>query len=380
MKKVMVVTGTRADYGIYFPILKKIEEDSDLELQILVTGMHLTPKYGNTVKYIEADGFQIAAKVTAAVEASRGGMARGIGEGIIGMTEAFESLKPDCVIVLGDRGEMLAATISSVYLNIPTLHLHGGEVSGSIDESVRHAISKLAHLHLTATTASKERLIKMGEDPWRVYVVGAPRIEAIESAVLPDIQSVKRKYHLDFAGIYGLFIYHPVTTDNQSIEKELECIFKAVSEEKIPYVCVMPNSDAGSEEIINFYNNLSEKDGFYKIVTFEQYDYLSILKHAYILVGNSSSGIIEAASFKVPVINIGSRQYRRERSQNTIDVSVDYNQIRSAFSIVKSTDFKERLKRVKNVYYKKNTSQSVVEIIHRLNDYGDELTQKTISY
>lgn len=375
----MVVTGTRADYGIYFPILKAIETAPDLELQILVTGMHLSPQFGNTVKYIVADGFPVTARVDMCIETSHAGMAKSLGKAIIGMTQAFEDHRPDCVIVLGDRGEMLAAAISSVYLNIPTLHLHGGEVSGSIDESVRHAISKLSHIHLVATEGSRERLIKMGEDSWRVHLVGAPRIEAIENVALPDIDDVKMKYGLDFSGQYGLFIYHPVTTESMDFQQELTSIFKALSEEGYPYICVMPNSDAGSQNIINFYNRLDEQR-FYKVITFEHFDYLAILKHAKVLVGNSSSGIIEAATFKVPVINIGTRQHRRERSGNTVDISADYNELKAALNEIKSNDFLERLRDVENVYYQRNTSNSIVEIIRRLHEYGEKLTQKTISY
>ncbi|RCX19069.1 GDP/UDP-N,N'-diacetylbacillosamine 2-epimerase (hydrolysing) [Fontibacillus phaseoli] len=380
MKKVMVVTGTRADYGIYYPLLKAIQEASDLKLELLVTGMHLHPHYGNTIDFIKADGFQISAKVETDIEANHAGMAKSIGLGIVGMTEVFQSVKPDCVVVLGDRGEMLAATISSVYLNIPTLHLHGGEVSGSVDESVRHAISKLAHLHLTATKASRERLIKMGEDPWRVQVVGAPRLELIMKIELPKMNDVKVKYGLDFTEDYGLLIYHPVTTAKKSVEKELASIFQAIREEKMPFICVMPNSDAGSEDIENFYRQFNKDSGIYKIVSFEHYDYLSVLKNAFVMVGNSSSGIIEAASFKVPVINIGTRQFRREKSSNTIDINADYDELKAALFKVRSKEFQEQLEMVENVYYQEDTSGKILRVIRELVDYGEKLIQKTISY
>ncbi|MNI16262.1 UDP-N,N'-diacetylbacillosamine 2-epimerase (hydrolyzing) [compost metagenome] len=379
-KKVMIVTGTRADYGIFYPIMRAIQSAQDMDLQLLVTGMHLDKQYGRTIDYIEADGFTVNAVVDIMSDSTLSGMAKSIGLGIINMTSAIERLSPDCVIVLGDRGEMLAAAISSVHLNLPTLHLHGGEVSGSIDESVRHAISKLAHLHLVATDGSKERLIKMGEDPWRVHVTGAPRIETIENVALPDINIVKVKYGLDFCGDYGLFIYHPVTTEYDVVFEEMSVIFRALSEEKLPFVCVLPNSDAGSESIRNFYDSISDADKFYKVISFEQNDYLSILKHTSIMVGNSSSGIIEAASFKVPVINIGSRQYRRERSLNIIDINADYDQLKRALKKVESKEFLDRLEQVENVYYKKNTSSLVLDIIRKMDCYGKELIQKTIYY
>lgn len=379
MKKVAVITGTRADYGIYYPILKAIQADNELELHLIVTGMHLSPQYGNTVESIEKEGFQISAQVQCLFQGgTHGNMARSIGIGILGMTQAFESIQPDCVLVLGDRGEMLAAAIVSTHLNIPLLHLHGGEVSGTIDESVRHAISKLAHIHLVATEGSKERLIRMGEDPWRIEVVGAPRIETIENELLPSLGEIKDKYHLHFTEDYLLFVYHPVTTEEQDLAF-LGQMLEVLLESELHLVCIMPNSDAGNEKITRIYQRYLQNPKFHAVTNFEQLDYLTMLKHAVMLVGNSSSGIIEAASYKVPVINIGSRQKGRERSRNVIDISEDKDELLHAIEHVMRKDFLASLKTLTNVYGRKNTSQNIVRSIKQLSK-TEQLIQKTITY
>lgn len=380
MTKVVVVTGTRADYGIYYPVLNAIEHSTELELHLLVTGMHLRSEYGNTIEHIKKDGFRISAMVDNLLEGStHANMARSVGIAIMGMTQAIDEISPDCVMVLGDRGEMLAAAIVSSHLNIPLVHLHGGEVSGTIDESVRHAISKLAHIHLVATEGSKRRLIRLGENSWRIHVVGAPRIETILNNSLPDFQEVKRKYSLAFSKEYILFAYHPVTTEEQNlmdIKKKLETLIST----GMILIIIMPNSDAGSDQLVKLYQEFSKAtSGVYMITSFEQLDYLTVLKHAKVLVGNSSSGIIEAASFKIPVINIGTRQYGRERSANVVDITANSNELSNALSHVLSEEFQENLKTVTNVYEKKNTSSSIVNVLKSIRK-SEEIIQKTITY
>lgn len=379
MKKVLVVTGTRADYGIYFPILQAIQEEPELDLQLLVTGMHLSPQYGYTISHIEKDGFTVSAKVDCLLQSpTHANMAKSIGLAIVGMSQAIETLLPDCVLVLGDRGEMLAASIVATHMNIPLFHLHGGEVSGTIDESVRHAISKLAHIHLAATEGSRERLIKLGENDWRIHVVGAPRIETILNTPLPDFEQVKIKYGLDHISQYLLFIYHPVTTEQANI-KELERMLEKLVATSKDIVCVMPNSDAGTDQIIQVYQKYQHNPHFYQITSFEQLDYLTMLKHAEALIGNSSSGIIEAASFAIPVINIGSRQEGRERSANIIDISESAEQLDQALQHVLSDSFKQNLNSTDNVYSKKNTSMNIVNLFKQFSK-SDALIQKMITY
>ncbi|SMF67518.1 GDP/UDP-N,N'-diacetylbacillosamine 2-epimerase (hydrolysing) [Paenibacillus uliginis N3/975] len=378
MKKILVVTGTRADYGIYFPIMQAIEADSSLNLHLLVTGMHLSPQHGLSLEQIQKDGFKISAKVPCLLHGStHANMSRGIGLAVMGMTQAMEELEPDGVIVLGDRGEMLAAAIVSTYMNIPLFHLHGGEVSGTIDESVRHAISKLAHVHLAATEGSKERLIKLGENDWRIHVVGAPRLETIEKTVLPKWEDVAVQYGLPLLNEYILFVYHPVTTEEHDLLSLREMLDSLIASEQ-EIVCIMPNSDAGADSILEVYDSYSN-ERLHRVTNFEQLHYLAALKNCSVLVGNSSSGIIEAASFHVPVINIGTRQHGRERSDNVVDIPVCAATLAKALEQVFSDPFQQKLKTVQNVYSQPETSTTIVNILNNIS-YSQDLIQKTITY
>lgn len=379
MTKVLVITGTRADYGIYFPVLQKLEADPAIELQLLVTGMHLSPQYGYTIEHIRNDGFKIAAKVDCLLQASsHANMSRAIGIAILGMTQAMEHILPECVVVLGDRGEMLAAAIVAAHMNIPLVHLHGGEASGTIDESVRHAISKLAHMHLVATEGSRERLIRLGEDPWRIHVVGAPRIETMMNTVLPSHTEILRKYGMEHFTQYFLFVYHPVTNETTNLT-ELENMLKVLQSTGQPTIGVMPNCDAGADDMVAVYNRFAQTAHMHFVTSFEQLDYLVLLKYSQILIGNSSSGIIEAASFQVPVINVGMRQGRRERSDNVVDIHVDAEELRAAIQHVLSAPFQHKMKFINNVYGKENTSTTVLNLIKGLTK-SDPLIQKTITY
>lgn len=375
----MVVTGTRADYGIYYPILKAIEETENMELQLLVTAMHLSPQYGSTIEYIRKDGFNIVAEVECLLQSStHANMARSVGLALIGMTQVLETTRPDRILVLGDRGEMLAAAIAASHMNIPLFHLHGGEVSGTIDESVRHAISKLAHIHLTATEGSRERLLRMGEDDWRIHVVGAPRIETILNTSLPKLEIVKQKYGLDAIGEYILFIYHPVTTE-QADQLELTRMLQVLLDTGKDIVCVMPNADAGTEVITQVYKPLLNHPQFHPIVSFEQFDYLTMLEQTRVLVGNSSSGIIEAASFHIPVINIGNRQGARERSANVIDIAESAEALSQALIKAVSDSFQQMVHSVSNVYEQSDTSRRVVQCLKAYSK-SEKLIQKVIAY
>lgn len=380
-RKICVVTGTRADYGIYYPILEKLNKDPFFDLQILVTGMHLSPLYGETIKEIEIDGFSIASKVDILLQNATGAsMAKSVGLGIIGMTQALESHNPDLVLVLGDRGEMLSAAIAASHMNIPVAHIHGGEVSGSIDESVRHAITKLSHIHFPATKKSAERIVKMGEDSWRVHCVGAPRIDSILHAKLPDIKTVFSKYNIPFAtDNYSLFVFHPVSTEVKDVASQIrECMETLVKTGK-NYIIIMPNSDAGNDEIFKVYETYKLHSQFVFITNFSPFDYLAVLKHTNVLIGNSSSGIIEAASFKKPVINIGERQKGRERSANVVDTEVDMKEILSALEYISSSSFKAKLEEVENVYGSGNSSEQIVTILKQI-DINDRLIKKIIAY
>ncbi|GGH64388.1 UDP-N-acetyl glucosamine 2-epimerase [Paenibacillus silvae] len=380
MKKIVVITGTRADYGIYYPILKAIDEEKTLDLHLLVTGMHLSPQFGNTVELIKEDGFRIAAQVDCLLQGStHGNMSRSIGIAILGMTQALESIQPDVVVVLGDRGEMFAAAVVAAHMNVPLVHLHGGEVTGTIDESIRHAISKLSHIHLVATEQSRERLLKLGEDSWRVHVVGAPRIETIMKTSFPSHRQVLDKYNIKIKSDgYILFAYHPVTTESTDLGMILKMLNVLVNS-GFDVICIKPNADAGSDSLVKLYNRFTDTESVHLVTNFDQLEYLSILQNTELLVGNSSSGIIEAASFQIPVINIGTRQSRRERSSNVIDIIESDTELQSALDKASSQQFRDFVSSVKNVYAKEGTSHLVVDVLKSIKS-SDHLIQKIITY
>ncbi|MEN1989184.1 UDP-N-acetylglucosamine 2-epimerase [Paenibacillus hubeiensis] len=379
MKKVMVITGTRADYGIYQPIMEAIRADEQLELLILATGMHLSPQYGYTVQQIEQDGFTVDYRVDSLFQgATHGNMARSIAIGILGMTQAFEQAKPDIVLVLGDRGEMLAAAIAATHLNILVAHLHGGEVSGTIDESVRHAISKLAHLHLSATKGSAERLSRMGEDYWRIHIVGAPRIETIRRAKLPPLPEVLERYNLGDSESYYLFVYHPVTTETVTVQL-LEQMLCLLLQQGKKVIAIRPNADAGTEQISSVYERLGKSPKFVTVTSFSPLDYLTLLRHTDALIGNSSSGIIEAASFNTPVINIGSRQAGRERSANVVDIEESEEALAEALQTIHSTVFIQQVQSLQNIYEYPETSAVIARILREMS-ITQRWIQKMITY
>lgn len=251
-------------------------------------------------------------------------------------------------------------------------------MTGTIDESVRHAISKLAHIHLVATEKSEERLIRLGEDPWRIQVVGAPRIETIMNTVLPNYEQTANKYNIHLKSKYVLFAYHPVTTQSTNLQM-LARMLQVLLNQGYEIICIMPNSDAGSDALVDIYNQFVGNLGVHLITNFEPLDYLVMLKHAEILVGNSSSGIIEAASFNKPVINIGVRQGHRERSSNVIDIQEDDIELQMALEKAISPDFQKDISETKNVYAKENTSSLIVNILKNIS-WSEQLIQKTITY
>jgi GDP/UDP-N,N'-diacetylbacillosamine 2-epimerase (hydrolysing) len=380
ISKITVVTGTRADYGIYHPILKRLECESDFQVNLLITGMHLSPQYGLTINEIKKDGFDILGKVDMLLQGDTdANMSKGIGIGILGMTQLLEQSRPDLLVVLGDRGEMLAASIAAAHLNIPIAHFHGGEVSGSIDESVRHSISKFSHIHFPATEKSAERLRKMGEDEWRVFPVGAPRIETIQNAKLDEWPEVKTRYELKAEDDFILLVFHPVTTEIEGMEDQVKYVLEGLEETRRSVVCIMPNSDAGTEHIHRIYKKYQNHPSFDFVTNFHHLDYLRVLKQCTALVGNSSSGIIEAASFSKPVLNIGSRQNGRERSGNVIDIQPNYDDIKQGLDKVLSHAFHNEVSAIKNAYGDGTTSLKVIEILKKI-EVNEALLQKKISY
>lgn len=369
MRKVCVVTGTRAEYGLLRPIMKAIHSTTGLELQVLVTGMHLAPAFGLSIEEIRADGFPISAQVDMLLAGNTlGAQAKGIGLGIIGMTQAFEQLRPHAVVVLGDRGEPLAAAIAAAHLHIPIFHLHGGESSyGSIDESVRHAITRLAHIHLAATRLAGDRLVKMGEEPWRVHVVGAPGLDSIVGSNLPHRTELMTRLGLEPSQRFVAVVYHPETVGSHDHRANMREILAAVQETGLQAVVIYPNADAGSADIIEAIREVEGVPGFRVFRNLPHEDYLGVLRWAEVLVGNSSSGIIEAPSFGLPAVNVGMRQAGRERGVNVLDTGYDGREIRQALSkALTDREFREIVRHAGNPYGDGRTGPRVARLLAEL--------------
>jgi GDP/UDP-N,N'-diacetylbacillosamine 2-epimerase (hydrolysing) len=321
IRRIAYVSGTRADFGLMARTLAAIDAATDLDLSVVVTGMHLSPTHGNTVDEIEAAGLRIAARVPVGLSPATGAtMARGIGAMISGFVAAFEAERPDIVLLLGDRGEMLAGAIAALHLNIAVAHIHGGERSGTIDEPVRHAISKLAHIHMAATVGAQARLVAMGETAAHVYLTGAPGLDGLATATLPPRDVVMRAHGLDPTRQFALLVFHPVLQEAARAEEETAALLAALASCEV--LALMPNADAGSDGVRAALDTAAGRPGLVLATHLARSDFLAAMARADVMVGNSSAGIIEAASFGTPVVNIGRRQQLRERNANVRDVPV----------------------------------------------------------
>jgi UDP-hydrolysing UDP-N-acetyl-D-glucosamine 2-epimerase len=334
-RKICVVITARPSYSRIKSAVQAIDDHPDLELQLVIAASALLGRYGSAVKQIEKDGFKIIAKVFNVLEGGNlAAQAKTTGLGIIELTNVFENIQPDAVITVADRFETMSTAIAAAYLNIPLVHIQGGEVTGNIDEKVRHAITKLADIHLVSSKKAKERVIRMGENPEMVFLTGCPSIDIAEE-VYQNSQldfNPYKKYggvgsHPDFSKGYLIVMQHPVTTEYEQSRKQVTQTLEVIYDLKIPTFWFWPNVDAGSDGTSNAIRSFRENQDIDQIHFFKNmgpYDFLRVLKNSLCLIGNSSVGIRESAYLGIPVVNIGSRQNGRERGMNVIDV--DYNQ------------------------------------------------------
>lgn len=328
MRRIVYLTGTRADFGLMESTLKEIHASPKLSLSIAVTGMHLSTRYGETIVDVKRSGLPICATLELpSLKETGGGMALAISHEIAGLVSVLENEKPDMILLLGDRGEMLAGAIVAIHLSIPIVHIHGGELSGTVDESVRHAISKFAHYHFTATTASRERLIRMGEVAENIFVTGAPGLDSLLDVETPSREFFCEKFKLDFSQPLALVIFHPVVQRGYDNQGDAENIMEALVDNlKFNALVLLPNADSGGAAIRHVME-MYENKGCRVINHLSRKEFLAAMRIADILIGNSSTGIIEAASLGIPVVNVGDRQNRRERNANVVDVSVSTESI-----------------------------------------------------
>src|SRR3990167_4608991 len=382
MRKIAVATGTRAEYGLLYWIIKGINEDPEPELQLIVTGTHLSPEFGLTVKEIEKEGFPIAERVEMLLSSdTEAAIATSMGLGMIGFARAYERLRPDVLVVLGDRFEILSAVAAALPFRIPVAHIHGGEATeGVMDEPIRHAITKLSHLHFTATEEYRQRVIQMGENPAHVFCFGAPGLDNIYKLNLMSREELDSELGLPPEKKIGLVTYHPVTLEDGATGVQVLELLKAIGNfGEVYWVFTFPNADTGGriiiKEIREYVEGNPERGRLF--VSLGQVKYLSLLRHADVMVGNSSSGLIEAPSFELPVVNIGSRQSGRDRAKNILDVKeCREGAITGAITRAISREFRSTLKGMKNPYGEGRASEKIVEKL-RTVPLGEGLVKKS---
>ena len=375
MKRIGIMTGTRAEYGLLKSLMQEINKDNDLELYLIVSGMHLSPEFGMTYQEIEEDGFQINAKVEMLLSSdSPAGISKSIGLGVIGFADEFQRADLDMLILLGDRYEALSAAISAMVMRIPIAHLHGGELTeGAIDEGIRHSITKMSYLHFTSTEEYRRRVIQLGENPERVFCVGAIGVENIKKINLMTKEELERSIHFEIDENTVIVTYHPVTLENNTVEEQFLNLLEVLDRNpKIRMIFTKANADTNGRivnELIDKYaaQNSERACAF---MSLGQKRYLSALKYCRIVIGNSSSGIIEAPSFGKPIINIGDRQKGRICADSVINCGYTQQEIQQAMETALTEEFENKARNCRNPYEKENTAANIISVIkdYLLND------------
>lgn len=369
LRKICVVTGSRAEYGLLQWAMRHLQDHPSVQLQVLATGMHLSPEYGNTWQAIAADGFTIDRMVEMLLSSDTShAMAKSTGIGLMGMADAIHDLSPDLLLVLGDRFEILAAAVAAALMRIPVAHIHGGEATeGAIDDSLRHAITKLSHLHFTSTEPYRQRVIQMGENPDRVFCSGAPGIDSIAALNLLSRDQLEDSIAFKLGGRFLLVTFHPITLGSAPSSDEMAALLDALAEtpNDIRLVFTMPNADAGgralSAQIREFTGRHPDRAAAF--TSLGQLRYLSAMKHCLAVVGNSSSGIIEAPSLGVGIINIGDRQKGRVQADSVINCLPERGQIAQAVARAITPEYQETARQVINPYGIAGASKKIARII-----------------
>lgn len=379
-RKITVTTGTRADYGLLRPILNSISSSKNLDLSLIVTGMHLSKKYGLTINEIKKDGFKISASFNMLPkEDSKYLVSETLGKAIVEFSKIFNKIQPDINVILGDRDEMLASAVSAYHMNIPNAHIHGGDRSGGIDEYTRHAITKISNIHFAPSKKSKERILRMGENPKYVFFTGSPAVDEVKNNKVTDKKILESQYSIKFSGDDILFVYHPVTTQVENTENQIRNLLKVIHIVNKPTIAVAPNSDTGNDIIFKHLEEFSKSHLSFKFFkSFPRSDYLGMLKNCKVLIGNSSSGIIEASYFKIPVVNIGIRQKNREKGSNVLDAE-DNSVVSIHTKLVKALKMKKQHLSTASIYGTGNTAKKIIKYLETIK-LNSTLIEKQISY
>jgi UDP-N-acetylglucosamine 2-epimerase (non-hydrolysing)/GDP/UDP-N,N'-diacetylbacillosamine 2-epimerase (hydrolysing) len=376
-RKIAVVTTSRADYShLYWP-LRELSAHPDVDLKIIVMGAHLSPEFGSTIQEIEKDGFHIDARVECLLSSdSDVGMAKTIGVATLSLADIFGQMRPDLLLLIADRYEMLAPASVALALRIPIAHIEGGEISeGAIDDAVRNALTKMSHIHFTSTQAARDRVIAMGEEPWRVHRAGAPSLDHLRRQTLFTREQVESRLRIELKRPAILVAYHPVTLARDTV-READALFEALENLPDQILFCYPNADAGSRNLIERARTFAaSRDAAHVFVNLDALTYWSLLKQVDVLVGNSSSGIMESASFALPTVNVGLRQQGRERARNVIDAAPEVRAILKAIATAKGTDFRRSLQGMTNPYGEGVASEKIVEVLTTV-PLGEELLLK----
>lgn len=379
MIKICVVTGTRAEYGLLYWTLKEIQNNPNTELSLLVTGMHLSPEFGLTYKQIEDDGFRIDGKVEMLLSSDTSvGISKSMALGLIGFADLYDQLKPDWILVLGDRFEIFSAVTAAMNARIPVAHCHGGEATeGLIDEAIRHSITKMSQLHFTATVEYRNRVIQLGEQPDRVFQVGALGIENINRLKLLEKAEFEESINFKLLGVNFLVTYHPVTLESDSAEQQFLVLLDVFNKYKNAAIIFTKANADHDGRIINQLIDEFVKHNKDRAISFNslgQLRYLSAIKHCQLVIGNSSSGLIEVPSFKKPTINVGDRQRGRIEAESVITCNPDQKSITDAIELALSDNFQEKLLHSTNPYGEGNSSKMIVEAM--LNTSFENILKK----
>lgn len=368
--KICIATGTRAEYGLLKPLIEKISADPLFTLQLLVTGAHLSPEFGLTYKQMETDGLTIDEKVEMLLSSDTPeGITKSMGLGMIGYADALKHLQPDLLVILGDRYEMLALASTALIFRIPIAHIHGGEVTeGAYDDAIRHSITKMSALHFTSTETYRQRVIQLGEQPDRVFNVGAIGLDNFKLLKLLSKEEIEKELNIHFQKFNYLVTFHPETLSNQSVEEQFNELLEAIDKQKDSFfIFTKANADTDGRIInrmIDKYVSLNSNKSavFTSLGTLR---YLSVMRIIVAVVGNSSSGIGEAPFAKIATINIGNRQKGRIQANSIINCKADQKEITNAFNIIKSDEFRKKVKATINPYGKGNTSKQIISVLKK---------------
>ena len=364
-RKITVITTSRADYGhLYWP-LKDLSEHENVELKIIALGSHLSPEFGNTFQDIVNDGFTIDSRIECLLSSDTDvGMAKTIGMATLSLADVLSQMRPDLLLLIADRYEMLAPASVALALRIPIAHIEGGEISeGAIDDAVRNALTKMSHIHFTSTHAARERVIAMGEEEWRVHRAGAPSLDHLRRRTLLSREQVEERLALSLRRPPILVVYHPMTIARDTLQ-EADSLFAALESLPDQMLFCYPNADAGSRALIDRTKSFIQRRGHGKIFTnLDSVTYLSLLRQVDMLVGNSSSGIMESASFALPTVNVGLRQQGRERARNVLDADAHSGAILESVMRARTAEFRDSLRSMVNPYGEGHAAETIVRVL-----------------